>query len=475
MKKILLPVAGDPTVSIAFSFATGAQLDPPGKEGLAALTAAMLTEGATERFSYDEILERLYPLATEYDVTVDKELTTIDGRVHGDKLDEFVELMLDAVLRPAFAADDFERLRGDAVNSIRSTLRFSSDEELAKHALTATVFAGSRYAHPVEGLVTSLGAITLDDVRSFYQEHFVQAKLTLAVAGSFDDALITRLEQALGQLPEGKTAAPPAIASQTGKGRRVLLIDKPGADSSVSIGTPVSVVRGERDFYALWLANSWLGEHRHGASHLYQVIREARGMNYGNYSYIEVFPDGGSLQMPPVNVPRRYQLFEVWLRTLPNEQVVFAIRCALREIDRLIEQGLTDEQFDLTRKFLTKYCAHYAPTTADRLGYAIDDAFYGIGGDGHLALFRKMMNELTLDEVNNAIRMHWQTESLTIAIVTGDADRLTRELTSNEPTPVEYANPMPATILAEDKEIAGYPLGIAAESIERLAIATVFE
>jgi len=475
MQKVLLPVASDPTVTIAFSFATGSQDDPAGKEGLAALTAAMLTEGATQRHSYDEILELLYPLATDYAVTIDKEMTTIDGRVHRDRLDEFVALMLDAVLRPAFLAEDFERLRADAVNAIRSTLRFSSDEELAKHALTAAVFAGTRYAHPVEGLVRSLERITLADVRSFYRQHFVGARLTLGIAGGFDAALVDSLEQALSTLPAGQAAMPPAVRAAPQSTRRVVLVDKPGADASISIGIPLAVTRGERDFYALWIANSWLGEHRHGASHLYQVIREARGLNYGDYSYIEAFPDGGSSQMPPVNVARRHQLFELWLRTLPNAQAVFALRCALRELDRLIEQGLTTEQFELTRSFLGKYSTHYAPTTAAQLGYALDDRFYGIGDDGHLARFRRMMEELTLDEVNAAIHRHWQTKSLTIAIVTGDADTIARQLASGEATPIDYTNPMADSILAEDRIIAGYTLAIDAAAIERWPVAGVFD
>ena len=66
--------------------------------------------------------------------------------------------------------------------------------------------------------------------------------------------------------------------------------------------------RGDRDFYALWIANSWLGEHRNQSSHLFNVIRELRGLNYGDYSYIESFPEGGERNMPPVNVPRRRQL-----------------------------------------------------------------------------------------------------------------------------------------------------------------------
>jgi zinc protease len=475
MKKILLPVPGDPTVSFSFSFATGSQDDPPGKEGLAALTSSLLVEGATTSNSYDEILERLYPLATDYNVTVDKELTTIDGRVHRDKLDEYVGLLLDAVTRPAFLADDFNRLRSDACNYIANTLRYSSDEELGKAALAAAVFAGTRYAHPVEGTVTGLNSITVDDVRAFYREHFVQARLTLGIAGGYELPLLTRIEEGLLALEPGEPAAARAIEPAPHAGRHVVLVDKPGADASISFGLPLAVGRGDRDFYALWIANSWLGEHRHSASHLYQVIREARGLNYGNYSYIEAFPDGGALQMPPVNVPRRQQLFEVWVRTLPNDQAVFALRAALRELDILVEHGMSPEQFELTRGFLQKYSSHFAPTTAARLGYAVDDAFYGIDGDGHLARFRQLMDELTVDEVNAAIRKHLVPANLTIAIVSGDTERLAGELARGEPTPIAYPNPMPDEILAEDKAIAAYPLDIDAAAIECWPVASLFD
>jgi zinc protease len=134
------------------------------------------------------------------------------------------------------------------------------------------------------------------------------------------------------------------------------------------------VHRGERDFYALWIANSWLGEHRNQSSHLFDVIREKRGLNYGDYSYIEAFPEGGQREMPPVNVPRRTQLFEVWIRTLPNAQASFALRAALRELQLLVDEGLTAEEFELTRTFLKKYSLHFAEATEKKLGYATTDS-----------------------------------------------------------------------------------------------------
>jgi zinc protease len=472
---VLMPVAADPTISFSVSFAVGSQDDPPGKEGLAFLTGEMLADAATEKRSLDEILEALYPLASAYDVRVDRERTTLTGRTHRDNVGAFFELYSDAFLRPAFTAMDFERLKSDAINSLESTLRYSSDEELGKAAFEELVFRGTRYAHPSEGTVQGLRSITLDDVRDFYHQHFTAATALPALGGGYDDATVARLAAAVRELPRGAPAAPAAIAPEAVAGREVLLIAKPGADSSISFGFPVDVHRGERDFYALWIANSWLGEHRSQSSHLFQVIRERRGLNYGDYSYIEAFPEGGRRSMPPVNVPRREQLFEIWIRTLPNDKAVFALRAALRELASLVDHGLTREQFELTRGFLKKYSLHFAETTSARLGYAVDDRFYGIDGDGHLARFRKMIDELTLDDVNAAIKRHLQYANLKIAIVTGDADGLRAALVSGAPTPIAYDTPKPAAITDEDKEIAAFPLGMVAERVTIMPVDQAFE
>jgi zinc protease len=472
---VLMNVAADPTISLSVQFAVGSQNDPEGKEGLAYLTSEMLANAATETRSLDAILAALYPLAASYEIRVDVERSTFTGRVHRDNLDPYLELFTDALLHPKFDADDFERVRSDAINSIENTLRFSSDEELGKAALREFVFRGTGYAHPPVGTVAGLRAITLDDVRAFYRSHYNAANALLGLGGGFDQPLVARLEAALRELPAGEASDPPDIVVPAIEGRSALFIGKPGADASISFGFPVDVHRGERDFYALWIANSWLGEHRNQSSHLFNVIREERGLNYGDYSYIEAFPEGGQRTMPPVNVPRRTQLFEVWIRTLPNAQAPFALRAALRELQLLVDEGMTADEFELTRTFLKKYSLHFAETTTERLGYAVDDRFYGIDGEGHLARFRRMMDELTLEDVNAAIKRHLQYRNLKIAIVTGDAANLRALLASDAPTPIEYPTPKPDAIVAEDREIAAVPLALAAERIEIVPVDEAFE
>jgi zinc protease len=472
---VLLKVADDPTVTFKIWFKTGSQDDPAGKEGLAYLAGRMIATASTANNSYEQILEKLFPMAAGYRIVVDREMTVLTGRTHKDNAGAFLDLFTDAYLRPAFRQEDFDRVKSDTLNYIQNSLRYQEDEELGKAALYGFVFEGGKYAHPPQGTVKGIEDVTLDDVKTFYGKHYTCGNSAIALGGGFDDELLEEFESSRGELPQGEAVRHPEIDSEAIDGLQVLLVSKPGADASISFGFPIDVRRGEREFYALWIANSWFGEHRNSSSHLYQVIREERGMNYGDYSYIEAFTNGGRRTTPPSHVGRSKQIFEVWLRTLPNNRSHFALRAAMRELKMLVDGGMTDEQFGLTKEFLKKYVLHFAETTTAKLGYALDDRFYGVEGDGHLARFQAMLEEITLEEVNAAIRKHLQYENVKIAIVTGEADSLKKALFDDAASPIEYSSPKPESVHAEDAEIASFPLEIDEASIRIVPVESMFE
>ena len=217
---VLLPVSADPTVAIAIAFDVGSQDDPAGREGLANLTATMMAEGATAAHGYAEILELLYPMAAGYQVRVDRERTTFTGRVHRDHLDRYVELLLDAVLRPAFAEGDLQRLRQRTVDYLEKTLRYASDEELGKAALYGAVFAGTPYAHLHQGTVAGLEAITVADVKAFYASRFVRGAVTLGSPAASRPGLPTRWRRGSRRCPRAARRGPrPRARRPTPAGR----------------------------------------------------------------------------------------------------------------------------------------------------------------------------------------------------------------------------------------------------------------
>jgi zinc protease len=501
---ILMPVPQDPNVSFKLWFKVGSQDDPPGKEGLAALTGAMISDGGTQTHPYEEILAALYPLAAGYSVSVDKEMTVVTGVTHRDNLAAFYSWFSDAVLKPGFRDDDFARLRDSALNGIEKDLRFSSDEELGKATLISRVYAGTPYAHYDDGTVSALKALTVQDVKDFWAQHFTKDNVVIALGGSYPADLPDRLVADMARLPEGATAvtataatgtievkagtpanvvvgsakpeATPAPKPAPIQGRHVTIVTKTGDRTAISAGVPIDLQRGSREYYALWIANSWLGEHRNSSSHLYQVIREARGMNYGDYTYIEAYPNGGQRDKPPTGVGRRSQMFELWLRPVKTPVAVFALRAALREIDMLHKNGLTKEQFDFTRGFLRNYTLHFAETTTDRLGYAVDDRYFGVKDPGDLAMLRQMMDSITLEECNAAIKKYIQADNLQIAIVTSDGEAMAKQLASGAPTPMDYEGvKKDPALLDEDKQIENFPLNITRDRIEIVPVEQMFE
>ncbi|MEK9139303.1 MAG: insulinase family protein, partial [Bacteroidota bacterium] len=323
------------------------------------------------------------------------------------------------------------------------------------------------------GLIESVKGIMLDDVKSFYKTYYMRENFSIGLGGGYDAALVDELKKDLQKLPAGAVKAVAKPEAKPIKGKRVVIVEKDAASTAMSMGFPINISRESKEWYALAVANSWLGQHRNQSSHLYQVIREERGLNYGDYAYIEHFPNAGALRVPPQNVCRRQQIFEIWIRPVPNETRHFALRAALRELKKLVDNGMTEKDFTLTRAFLKNFVLHYAPTTAERLGYALDDKFYRIEGS-HLKKFREMMDKVTLKDVNAAIKKYWQYDDMQIAIVTKDAQSLKDALVNETASPITYKSPKSQHVLDEDKEISTFPLGIKAEDITVVPVAELF-
>jgi zinc protease len=470
---VTLPVEKDPSVCFRLWFQVGSQNDPPGKEGLAALTAAMVTEGSTKSNSYEDILDKLFPMAGSYSASASVEETVIFGRIHKDNLDQYYQLLMQAVKEPAFKQDDLDRLKSDAINYLENTLRYSSDEELGKAVLYNTIFRGTPYGHLTAGTIEGLKSITVDDLRNFYQTFYTRDNVIIGLGGGYDSGLQEKIRGDLAALPSGKPQTVPPPSPPKIDGLQVKIVEKDCSATAISMGFPINLLRGEKDWYPLAAANSWLGEHRNQSSHLYEVLREVRGLNYGDYTYIEHYPNGGVLQLPPTNVCRRRQIFEIWIRPVPNAARHFALRGALREFEKVIDNGLTQGEFELTRNFLSNYVLHYAPTTMDRLAYALDDKFYSVTGS-HLEIYRRALEKMTLPEVNAAIKKYWQYKNMQIVIVTNDAKSLKEALVSNVPSPYTYPTPKPESVLEEDKQISTFKLEIKPENVIIVPVGDLF-
>jgi zinc protease len=464
-----------PNVMTKLLFTVGSAADPKGKEGLALLAARMVTDAGSSEMRIDEINKALYPMAGSFSSQVDKEMTTFTAVVHRDNTDRFLSIVLPQLLSPGFRQEDFQRLKDQQLNFLKQDLRNNNEEELGKEQLQNIAFAGTPYAHTVLGTIAGIEAITIDDVKAFIDQHYNATNVVVGLSGDYTPSMAERLTKDLGALGKGPAATRLADVKKfevrQPQGLQVQIIRKDTRSTAISLGHPIPLLRNDADFAALNVARAWLGEHRSSMGRLFDRIREVRGLNYGDYAYIEYFNRPGSQFFPSGNIARRNQLFELWIRPVVPENAQMAMRLALYETQQMIDKGISQEDFENTRDYLMKNTYLLTSTQNQRLGYGLDSWWYGIGD--YVDHMRAQYAKLKREDVNNAIKKYLSTRNMHVVIVTEDAEGLRDLLIKDAPSSIAYDAPKPE-LAEEDKIIGSYKLNIKPENIRIVDVDSVF-
>jgi zinc protease len=470
--QLILSPDSSSLVSLRLVWKTGAAQDLPAREGQAWMTALMLACGGSRRMSYKQILDAFFPMAVSVASSVDKEMTAFWIQVHAEHLERAYPILRDMLLDPGWREEDFERLRADAVNLLEVTLRGENDEELAKEALFGEVYRGHPYAHHNAGTVSSLKRLAVGDLREFYSAQFARENLMIGIGGGFPagfDSAVVRDFAGLPLKPAQPRPIPPPDEPSLSS---LLLIEKPSRSVAISFGYPIAVKRGHRDYPALLLAASCLGQHRMSSGRLFTRMRQLRGLNYGDYAYIENFPGGMFTLQNQQHLCRSHEIFEVWIRPVERDHAHFALRLAIHELERLVTAGLSPEEFERTRSFLSKYVLLLARTRQEELGFRVDSAWHGI--PAYAAYIRDALGRLTREEVNAAIRRHLRADRLRIVMAGEGMAALREAILSEGPSPMTYNSPKPEDLLAEDALVSRRRLAIAESEVRLQRVEEIF-
>jgi zinc protease len=466
-------------VVIRLMFRNGSVTDPKGKEGLTMMTANLLTDGSTQYHTATELQKTLYPWAARMGSFVDKEVSIFSFEVPSLYLEPFYRLVKEVVLNPAFDSADVERIRSNQKNFVDEVIRQSSDEEYGKKYLEYVLFKGTPYQHLKQGTSSGVTSITVEDIRQHYRNFFTRHNVMVGIAGDYPAGFADRVQRDIATLSDARPALPALSQPAIRKGMNLTIVSKQGAlGSAISAGFPMDITRSNDEFAALMVANSWLGEHRKSYSRLYQKIREARSMNYGDYTYVEWYENGGGNMLPPAGTPRNMNYFSIWLRPVQTAKGLkgqyeelkdlrvghapFSMRMALHEMNQLVNNGMTEDDFLKTRDFLRSYSKLYVEGMGKKLGYAMDAAFYK--RTDWINDLDRLLSGITLEQVNTAMKKYWSAGNIEWVVVTDESEvGPLKETFENElPAPIAYSNGLKASltqeILSEDEIINAYPL-----------------
>jgi len=350
VRLLAVPNTETPTTTVQAVFAMGQRDEPPGKAGLASLTAAMMAE-ATRRRSAAEFSEALERIGASLGVAAGSYETSITLNVLSKHLDTGIALLLERLLEPAFSGEDFERLRSQRMESLMQARK--SGPALANRAIEA-VLAGPEHpmSYPNAGLPSTVSNITLDDVRAFYATH-IPAHLEGVLASSSLplEALLTSL-QGLGDLQTAGIRRPPIEPLPPIEGRTIYLVDRPGAaQSSLRLAHPSLKYDALGAFYRAGLMNFNLG----GSfdSRLNLNLREDKGFTYGISSGFAGGPELGSFRVSS---------------EVEGPATAAAVHEILAELESYAAAGMTAEEYRYLQSALGQRDALRYETPGAKLG-----------------------------------------------------------------------------------------------------------
>jgi zinc protease len=489
---VTLPSASS-LYQIQIMIRAGSAYDPIGKEGTANLMAQALIEGGFGDSKNPVTKEKLAEITRPWgeaalpQVRVEKESTTFSMVVPRDAFPQFVEQVLKPMFNhPLWTQSELDRLRREALTEITSQLRFEDEESLGLATLDNLAYEGTGLSHLTTGTVKGLQAVTRDDLEAFYRNYYGSSNMLVATSINDQDQLL-KLTESLPSSATVATRQPLVVPGNRVPGRHLLIVTQPNAIATgLHLGFPIAVNRTSEDYWPLFVGNVFLGLHRDSFGRLYQEIREERGYNYGDYSYIEYVTGKPRFLVPPPTTPRTGQYFSIWIRPIGHQYTHFILKAMTEELDRFIREGMTPEQVQQSKIRARTLYLDYAESLSRQLGYRLDDMFYGMKDHGYLQEMLAKIDAVTPEQVNAAIKKHLQMQNLEYVIVTNESlgDKLADDIANGtnvtSKTQAEYhiSEPIPPEkqkMLEQDEKWKAFPLNIPRENIRVVKAADMFE
>jgi zinc protease len=254
----------------------GAGSVPPGKSGLAALTARMLTEGTKTKTS-QELAEATESLGSSLLGDAGRDYTTVELHTLREDLARGLELLAEVVRTPAFRPAELERVRGEWLDGL-----VAERQEPTRIAslVGLRVLLGNEQGAPVGGSVPDVKRLTVQDLTSFHQRAFAPSSLALVVAG---DATLAEVrphaERLFGSWKGAAAREPKPIALSAPAATRVVLVDRPGAVQTALFAAQHFAKRSDPGHEARLILSQVLGGLF--TSRINQNLREKHAYTYG--------------------------------------------------------------------------------------------------------------------------------------------------------------------------------------------------
>jgi zinc protease len=395
-----------PVVQVNLVIFSGSASDPPGKFGVASLTAAMLEQGAGARSAL-EIADAVDFLGADLAAGSGIDASAVRLHVPVARLADALPIMADVALRPTFPGDELERVRKERLTNLLQ----SRDEPptIASLAFSRVLYGGAhRYGTATAGTAATIKTFTAGDLRAFYGTAVRPSNAALILAGDFlPDRVMPLLQSSFGgwTAQGGETAPVRLPATREPAAREIYLVDKPGApQSQIRVGW-IGVPRSTPDYFPIQILNTLLGGSF--SSRLNMNLREKHGYAYGASSAFEMRAAAGPF---------------VAAAGVQTDKTADALKETFNELKGILQPIPGDELARAKNYVALRFPGGFETTgdisrrLEDVLVYHLPDDFY--------SQYVQRIQAVTADDVQRAARKYIQPDRFAVVVV---GDRKTIE------------------------------------------------
>jgi zinc protease len=390
-----------PLVVVSALIDAGGRFDPVGKEGLASLTANLLTEG-TEKRSAAGIHDEIDFLGAKLSAAAGDDYGSVSLTVLKKDLAEAFDLFCDVLLHPKFAKPEFARKRQEALAELEAAEQ--NPGSVGERAFRKALFGAGPYRSEPSGWKESVAKLAIGDVKAFFRSAYQPQRTILVASGDVTLAEMRDLTDRLlggwkgsaaeAKLPEGSSKATADL----------IRINRDLTQANVVFGHR-GTTRDDPDWYAIQVMNYILGGGGF-SSRMMNSIRIEAGLVYSVFSYFV-----------PGKLPGS---FEVVLQT-KSATAAEALRRVREEIERMRSRPVSDEELASAKKYLTGSFPLRFDSDAEMVGFYSQVEYYGLGLD-YPDRYDGLINAITADDVLRVAKKYLHPDEAIVVIVGKQAD-----------------------------------------------------
>jgi len=379
----------------------GLLLENINKVGVANLMARMMTQG-TARKTPQELEEAIQQLGATINVSAGTEDVRISVNTLARNYDATLALVEEILLEPRWDAKEFDLVKQSVISQIRQ--QEANPNAIAQNNYSLLIYGKDNIrSRNILGTIESVNAITLDDLKAFYNKSLSPSVARMHVVGALDKKVITGSLKKINSRWKSKNVEIPAYTTPSAPTKsQIYFYDVPNAKQSVIRFGYLALAATDNDFYPATVMNFILGGGGF-ASQLTQQLREGKGYTYGINSNFSGTKSPGAFTIASgvrSNV------------TLESAQLIKSI---------LLDYGknYSDKDLETTKSFLIKSNARAFETAGAKLNMLENISKYGWKYD-YVKGREQIVKDMTVQQIKDLSQKYLDTGKM-IWLVVGDA------------------------------------------------------